>query len=202
MVLGFVAGAEALASGKIGELRKIFQVGKKKNRWPSLRSTMSSRAGRSPSRSPRAGRSPKRTSGSSAVASSVSSSSTASATHSHITRRQLASRSYALSIKAAQFLTRLNVPPNVISIASIFFALFAAYSLYQTPNETKLHCKIFWLAIGVPVGVLSRLLCNMLDGMVAVEGGKRSKSGELYNDVPGMNSSSKGFSIQADIHTI
>jgi phosphatidylglycerophosphate synthase len=29
-----------------------------------------------------------------------------------------------------------------------------------------------------------RLLCNMLDGMVAVEGGMGSRSGEVYNEVP------------------
>ena len=29
-----------------------------------------------------------------------------------------------------------------------------------------------------------RLLCNMLDGMVAVEGGKGSRTGEIYNEVP------------------
>jgi phosphatidylglycerophosphate synthase len=30
----------------------------------------------------------------------------------------------------------------------------------------------------------SRLLCNLLDGMVAIEGGQKTASGELYNDVP------------------
>jgi len=29
-----------------------------------------------------------------------------------------------------------------------------------------------------------RLLCNLLDGMVAIEGGKRTKSGELVNEFP------------------
>jgi phosphatidylglycerophosphate synthase len=29
-----------------------------------------------------------------------------------------------------------------------------------------------------------RLVCNLLDGMVAIEGGLKTKSGELYNDVP------------------
>jgi len=29
-----------------------------------------------------------------------------------------------------------------------------------------------------------RLLCNLFDGMVAVEGGKKTKSGEVYNDFP------------------
>jgi phosphatidylglycerophosphate synthase len=34
------------------------------------------------------------------------------------------------------------------------------------------------------VGVQLRLLCNLFDGMVAVEGGKKSKSGEVFNDMP------------------
>ena len=29
-----------------------------------------------------------------------------------------------------------------------------------------------------------RLLCNLLDGMVAIEGGRKSKLGVLYNEVP------------------
>jgi phosphatidylglycerophosphate synthase len=29
-----------------------------------------------------------------------------------------------------------------------------------------------------------RLLCNLFDGMVALEGGKSTKSGELFNDIP------------------
>jgi phosphatidylglycerophosphate synthase len=29
-----------------------------------------------------------------------------------------------------------------------------------------------------------RLLCNLLDGMVAIEGGLKTKAGELFNDVP------------------
>ena len=29
-----------------------------------------------------------------------------------------------------------------------------------------------------------RLLCNLFDGMVAVEGGFKTKSGEIYNELP------------------
>ena len=39
----------------------------------------------------------------------------------------------------------------------------------------------FFLAI---LGVVLRLLCNLFDGMVAVEGGMRGKSGEVFNDLP------------------
>jgi len=33
-------------------------------------------------------------------------------------------------------------------------------------------------------GIQGRLLCNMLDGMVAIEGGRQTKSGEIFNDLP------------------
>jgi phosphatidylglycerophosphate synthase len=32
--------------------------------------------------------------------------------------------------------------------------------------------------------VQARLLCNLFDGMVAIEGGKKTASGELFNDIP------------------
>ena len=33
-------------------------------------------------------------------------------------------------------------------------------------------------------GVQLRLLCNMMDGLVAVEGGLKSKAGDLFNEAP------------------
>ena len=38
-----------------------------------------------------------------------------------------------------------------------------------------------WFESGI---VESRLLCNLFDGMVAIEGGKKSANGDLYNDMP------------------
>jgi len=40
------------------------------------------------------------------------------------------------------------------------------------------------LLLGAAVAIQGRLLCNLFDGMVAVEGGLRSKTGDLWNDVP------------------
>lgn len=49
-------------------------------------------------------------------------------------------------------------------------------------------CLIAWPtafgAISVAVFVQLRLLCNLFDGMVAVEGGKASPVGALFNEVP------------------
>lgn len=40
------------------------------------------------------------------------------------------------------------------------------------------------LLLTAAAGIQLRLLCNMLDGMLAVEGGFKSKLGDLYNEVP------------------
>lgn len=41
---------------------------------------------------------------------------------------------------------------------------------------------IGWLAGAVFIQL--RLICNLLDGMVAVEGGKKTPTGELWNEIP------------------
>jgi CDP-diacylglycerol--glycerol-3-phosphate 3-phosphatidyltransferase len=38
--------------------------------------------------------------------------------------------------------------------------------------------------IGCAIAVQARLVCNLLDGMVAIEGGKKSAVGALYNEFP------------------
>lgn len=50
-----------------------------------------------------------------------------------------------------------------------------------------------WNAIGCVFGVQIRLLCNLLDGMVAIEHGKRTHLGALYNELPDRVSDSALF---------
>ena len=40
------------------------------------------------------------------------------------------------------------------------------------------------LLLAAALGIQLRLLCNLLDGMVAIEGGMKSKTGEIWNDLP------------------
>jgi phosphatidylglycerophosphate synthase len=40
-----------------------------------------------------------------------------------------------------------------------------------------------WLVIAA-AGIQLRLLCNLLDGLLAIEGGLKSKTGDLYNEIP------------------
>src|SRR5260370_37207280 len=40
------------------------------------------------------------------------------------------------------------------------------------------------MLIGAAVCIQLRLVANMLDGLIAVEGGHQTKLGELYNEIP------------------
>ncbi|MBL8297212.1 MAG: CDP-alcohol phosphatidyltransferase family protein [Rhodanobacteraceae bacterium] len=91
-------------------------------------------------------------------------------------RRPIAARDNALVHQAATLLMRSGLSPNAISVASIGFAAAGAYALLQLPTPWNT-----WLCAAAAV---LRLLCNLLDGLVAVEGGRQTPAGALYNEVP------------------
>lgn len=97
-------------------------------------------------------------------------------------RRPLKSRQAAWAGTLARLLLRARISPNAISIGSIFAALIAAGALYCSAwSAGAARPLVFLLAIA---GIQGRLLCNLLDGMVAIEGGRKTKSGEIFNDLP------------------
>lgn len=99
-----------------------------------------------------------------------------------LTRRPLATRGKRWAKELAAWLTSLGVAPNAISLASIGFAFVAALALWLSGSTFgTLRALLLLVAAG---GIQLRLLCNLFDGMVAVEGGRRTPYGELYNDVP------------------
>jgi phosphatidylglycerophosphate synthase len=79
-------------------------------------------------------------------------------------------------------LTRAGVAPNAISMASLVFAVAAGLCLAWTARAEGLARSMLFLAAAACIQL--RLLCNMLDGLVAVEGGKRTVFGEIFNDMP------------------
>jgi phosphatidylglycerophosphate synthase len=91
-------------------------------------------------------------------------------------RRPIASRSAGWAKASASFLARTNVTPNQISAISVIFAAAGAALLVLKPDAIGL--------IGCALAVQARLVCNLLDGMVAIEGGKKSAVGALYNEFP------------------
>ncbi|WP_051460015.1 CDP-alcohol phosphatidyltransferase family protein [Methylopila sp. 73B] len=91
-------------------------------------------------------------------------------------RRPIASRSSGWAIRLAGGLARTNVTPNQISVASVLFAGLGCALIAAG------HTPLAWLAAAGCVQL--RLVCNLLDGMVAVEGGKKSAVGAIYNEFP------------------
>lgn len=92
-------------------------------------------------------------------------------------RRPLASRGSRLARAAAARLTRAGASPDAISAAGIVFALAACAALAAAPG---------WPA-GWLLGALCiqlRLAANLLDGMVAIEGGRGGPVGPLWNEAP------------------
>jgi phosphatidylglycerophosphate synthase len=99
-----------------------------------------------------------------------------------VTRRPIPSRSAAWAIATAHWLAQAGVRPNQISVLGVALAGFAAACLIlagRSEGETRIVLLVA-AAIALPL----RLLCNMLDGMLAVEGGLETPSGALYNELP------------------
>lgn len=91
-------------------------------------------------------------------------------------RRPIQARSSPLAQRAAAWLAATNISPNQISVASVVFAGAGAAGLLWLPAPLG--------PVACAVGIQCRLICNLLDGMVAVEGGKKSALGGLYNEFP------------------
>ncbi len=98
-----------------------------------------------------------------------------------VTRRPVEARDWRIIRKTARWLSRTSVTPNQISLASVFFSAAAAVCLIQLPVQGIATWTLSYLAVAF---IGARVLCNVLDGLVAVEGGKRSASGEMFNDIP------------------
>ncbi|GAA0334959.1 CDP-alcohol phosphatidyltransferase family protein [Morganella psychrotolerans] len=98
-------------------------------------------------------------------------------------RRPIKARQTRWATASARWLQQRGATPNGISVASVVFALFAALAFFGALNSeiTVLRILLFVLAALLVQG---RLICNLLDGMVAVEGGLRSPVGAVFNDLP------------------
>lgn len=97
-------------------------------------------------------------------------------------RRPIASRQSAWAQAMAAALVRARVPPNTISIASVLFAMVTAAAALAGSSTTG-SSTAGWFVLAA-VAIPLRLLANLFDGMVAVEGGTGSPSGEVYNELP------------------
>lgn len=92
-------------------------------------------------------------------------------------RRPLKTRSAGWAQALGATLARMGVSPNAISTIGILFAAGGAACFVMAPGNP-------WFYLGAALGIQLRLLANMLDGLVAVEGGRQSATGPLFNEVP------------------
>lgn len=94
-------------------------------------------------------------------------------------RRPLAIRAKAWPRTLAGILSRMGITANAISMLSVLFGLGTLIFLVVRPlGDLRADCFAAALLIQ------ARLICNLLDGLVAVEGGKKTATGGLYNEVP------------------
>jgi len=97
-------------------------------------------------------------------------------------RRPLASRQTRWARALAARLAARGVRPNAISLASMVFAaagagLLAAAAGLDSPARAA-------ALVGAAAACQLRLLANLLDGMVAVEGGLGMADGAFWNEAP------------------
>ena len=96
-------------------------------------------------------------------------------------RRPLASRDTTLARRASEWLIARSVAPNAISAAGMFAGIAAGALLAATAWWPD-GARACWFAAALLVQ--ARLVCNLLDGMVAIGSGTTSPVGELWNEVP------------------
>jgi phosphatidylglycerophosphate synthase len=95
-------------------------------------------------------------------------------------RRPIKMRSARWAQALARTLAESGVSPNQVSLFSVACALVGA-GLFLAEAFSQ---GAAWFLIGAAACIQLRLLANMLDGLIAVEGGHQSKVGELYNEIP------------------
>lgn len=89
-------------------------------------------------------------------------------------RRPITVRGAGWARALARSLAGMGVTPNQISVLSIVFAAVGAWALYAGG----------WYLIAAALCIQGRLLCNLFDGMVAVEHNKATALGPVYNEFP------------------
>ncbi|MFN4142526.1 CDP-alcohol phosphatidyltransferase family protein [Aestuariivirga sp.] len=99
----------------------------------------------------------------------------------HANRRPIPARKSRHSAAFASWLAGKDVTPNQISLFGLAVGVGSGVALALTP---QLPDFARLLLVASAIMVLLRGLSNMFDGMVAVEQGRASPTGLLYNEIP------------------
>ena len=98
-------------------------------------------------------------------------------------RRPISQRSHGWAKWLVGALVKSGVTPNFISFTSIVFAALGGACFYAIGIATGAGDRVL-LCLGAALFCQLRLLANMMDGMVAVEAGKGSPDGPVWNELP------------------
>jgi phosphatidylglycerophosphate synthase len=99
-------------------------------------------------------------------------------------------------------LAEAHIRPNAISIASVVASGLASVTLVLGSRFEGLAAVVFGAAASC--FVLVRLLCNLFDGLVAIEGGRGTPTGVLWNELPDRASDTlclvaAGYAVRAPV---
>jgi phosphatidylglycerophosphate synthase len=97
-------------------------------------------------------------------------------------RRPLRSRETAWARRTAAWLAAKGVTPNAISQAAVAFAALGGLGFWLSGGAEG-WMRTLCLLLGA-AGCQLRLLCNLFDGMVAIEGGRKAPDGPFWNEAP------------------
>jgi len=97
-------------------------------------------------------------------------------------RRPIASRDAGWAREMARRLAASQITPNQISQASVGFALLAGAAFWASAQVGDV-VRALLLLLGA-ASCQGRLICNLLDGMVAIEGGRKAPDGPFWNEAP------------------
>jgi len=118
-------------------------------------------------------------------------------------RRPISSRDSPWASWITDKLIDLGLSPNSISVFGMFAAIVAGVCFSATSGNDEFAQRVLWFSGAFLCQI--RLLCNLVDGMVAIKKGIASPVGELYNEVPDRVSDSAvfiglGFASGGDLH--
>lgn len=98
-------------------------------------------------------------------------------------RRPLKVRDAAFAQRLAQRLAQAKVSPDTVSAASVAFAVLGGALLMTAGGLDGWLARAVVLLLAAAC-IQARLLCNLLDGMVAVEHGRGGTAGPIWNELP------------------
>lgn len=103
-------------------------------------------------------------------------------------RRELATRNAPWARRLAAWLARAGARPNAVSMTSVVFAV-GALAAFVGAGPRGSACGFgryerAALFVVAAAAIQLRLLCNLLDGLLAVEEQLGRRGGELYNEIP------------------